>query len=163
MHGSLNEKVKNELFVATVFKYDVVMLCESWSNELSDIDVKGYVRISKTRKSKKTAKRSSGGLEVYIREHLFKGIRVLDWDFEDGLNFEFNNDFFGWEKPLYLFFVYFKPKNSTREDLDNDDDCFNVLLNQIANVADDGNVLISGDLNSRVSNINECNIDIYLW
>ena len=84
IHGSLCDKVKNEEFIASVFKYDCIMLCETWTNEFSDIDVQGYVRISKTRKLKKKAKRSSGGLEVYIKDHLFKGISVLNWDFKDG-------------------------------------------------------------------------------
>ena len=127
---------------------------------LCDIDVEGYVRISKTRKLKKKAKRSSGGLEVYIRDHIFKGISVLNWDFEDGLNFKFEADFFGWEKSLFLFFAYFKPKNSSRADLDNDNNCFDILMNQIAKVAQGGKILITGDLNSRVSNLQECNFDI---
>ena len=67
------------------------MLCETWTNEFSDIDVQGYVRISKTRKLKKKAKRSSGGLEIYIKENLIKGVSVLNWDFEDGLNLKFDS------------------------------------------------------------------------
>ena len=135
------------------------MLCETWTNEFSDIDVQGYVRISKTRKLKKKAKRSSGGLEVYIRENLIKGVSVLNWDFEDGLNLKFDSDFFGWEQALFLFFAYFKPKNSSRADLDNDNNCFNILMNQIAKVDEGGKILISGDLNSRISNLQECNLD----
>ena len=160
MHGSLNDKVKNSEFVSSVFKSDIVLLSETWSNEHSDLDVKGYSKISKMRKLKKRAKRSSGGLEVYIKENLLKGITVLKWEFEDGLSFKFDCDFFGWEKPLFLFFTYFKPQNSTRSDLDNDDDCFNILLNQISKVVDNGTVLVTADLNSRVSNIQECILDV---
>ena len=160
MHGSLNEKVKDSEFVSSVFQSDFVLLSETWSNEHSDIDVKGYSRVSKIRKLKKKAKRSSGGLEVYIKENLLKGITVLKWDFEDGLSFKFDNDFFGWEKPLYLFFTYFKPQNSSRSDLDIDDDCFNILQNHISTVVDQGTVLVTGDLNSRVSNLQECILDV---
>ena len=159
VHGSLTEKLKSEDFVTSVFKFDVILLCETWSNKLSDLDVDGYVRISKTRKLKKRAKRSSGGIEVYIKEHLIKGIKVLDWDFEDGLNFHFEKDFFGWDRSLFLFFTYFKPKNSSRADLDNDKDCFTILMDQIAKLPEEGAVLIAGDLNSRVSTMQECNID----
>ena len=106
MHGRLNEKIKNGEFVTSVFKSDIVLLSETWSNEYSDINVNGYTRVSKIRKLKKKAKRSSGGLEVYIKDNLVKGITNLNWEFEDGLSFKFDNDFFGWEKPLYLFFTY---------------------------------------------------------
>ena len=160
MHGSLNEKVKNAEFVTSVFKSDIVLLSETWSNEYSDINVNGYTRVSKIRKLKKKAKRSSGGLEVYIKDNLIKGITNLNWEFEDGLSFKFDNDFFGWEKPLYLFFTYFKPKNSTRSDLDNEDDCYNNLLNHISTVVEDGTILVTGDLNSRVSNLQECPLDV---
>ena len=88
-----------------------------------------------------------------------KGVHSVEWNFEDGLNLKFDNDFFGWENYLYLFFTYFKPINSSRADLDNDTDCFDNLLNQMANVGEDGSILISGDLNSRVSNNQECNIN----
>ena len=94
-----------------------------------------------------------------LKENLIKGVSVLNWDFEDGLNLKFDSDFFGWEKSLFLFFAYFKPKNSSRADLDNDNNCFNILMNQIAKVDEGGKILISGDLNSRVSNLQECNLD----
>ena len=73
--------MKNTEFVEAVFKADVVLLCETWTNKYSNVDVDGYVRVSKTRKPKKRAKRSSGGLEVYIKENLIKGIKALDMDF----------------------------------------------------------------------------------
>ena len=97
---------------------------------------------------------------MYIKDSLIKGITKLKWEFEDELSFKFDNDFFGWEKPLYLFFTYFKPKNSTRADLDNEDDCYNILLNQITSVVEDGTVLVTGDLNSRISNLQECLLDV---
>ena len=107
VHGSLTEKLKNEEFIRCIFKSDVILFCETWSNKLDDLDVDGYIRISKTRKLKKRAKRASGGLEVYIKEHLMKGIKVLDWQFEDGLNFQFEKDFF-WlgQKFIFIFYIF---------------------------------------------------------
>ena len=64
------------------------------------------------------------------------------------------------EKDLLLFFVYFKPKDSSRKDIDNDNDCFDTLLNQIAKFSDTGNTLIAGDLNCRVSDRHECKVEI---
>jgi len=52
---------------------------------------------------------------------------------------------------FFLFFVYFKPKDSSRQDLDNELDCFDKLINQIAYVSDRGNIIVAGDLNSRVA------------
>ena len=150
VQGSLNEKLKDVSFIESVFNYDVVMLCESWTNEMSDVDVEGYIRISKVRKRKKYAKRSSGGLEVYIKEELIKGVEQEEYNHEDGLKFKFDKDFFGWQNDLYLFFLYFKPIDSSRNDLDNGNDCFDTILNGIAKVQDKGDILIAGDLNSRI-------------
>ena len=136
------------------------MLCETWTDELSDVDVEGYIRISQVRKRKKHSIRSSGGLEVYFKENIAKGIAVEEWLNEDGLNFRFQKEFFGWEKDVFLFFVYFKPKDSSRQDLDNELDCFDKLINQIANVSDRGNIIVAGDLNSRVAEKTEYDIDV---
>ena len=136
------------------------MLCETWTNDVSDVDVEGYVRVSKVRRLKRHSKRGSGGLEVYLKDSCIKGIKIEELENEDGLNFKFDKDFFGWDKDMFLFFVYFKPKDSSRQDLDNDSDCFDKLLNQIAKVNDEGNILIAGDLNCRVSDRQECKIDV---
>ena len=93
------------------------MLCESWSNALSDVNVDGYVRVGKHRKQKNKARRHSGGLEIYIKENISHGVTNEKWDFEDGLNLKFDADMFGWQKDMHLLFTYFKPINSSRHDI----------------------------------------------
>ena len=86
-------------FIESVYKYDVVMLCETWTNEVSYVDVEGYVRVSKIRRRKQNSKRLSGELEVYLKESCTNGVDLEEWAHnEDGLTFEFEKDFFGWEK-----------------------------------------------------------------
>ena len=93
------------------------MICESWSNALSDVDFNGYVRIGKHRKQKPKAKRQSGGLEMYIKKNISHGISIENWDFEDGLNLKFDADIFGWQKDVHLLFTYFKPINYSRHNI----------------------------------------------
>ena len=64
------------------------------------------------------------------------------------------------KRSLCLIFVYLKLQGSSRQDLDNKHDCLETLSNQIAKVIDNCNILISGDLNSRISDRQECNTDI---
>ena len=136
------------------------MLCESWSNALSDVNVDGYVRVGKHRKQKNKARRHSGGLEIYIKENISHGVTNENWDFEDGLNLKFDADMFGWQKDMHLLFTYFKPINSSRHDILADNDCFEKLINQIAKInANNGDILVCGDLNSRVAELNDCLID----
>ena len=62
------------MFVESVFKYDILMLCETWTNALKDVDVEGYVRVSKFRINMRPSKRSFEGLEVYFKENCIKRI-----------------------------------------------------------------------------------------
>ena len=132
------------------------MICESWTNALCDVDVNGYARVGKHRKQKITAKRDSGGLEIYIKENISHGVSHEAWDFEDGLILKFDADIFGWQKDMFLFFTYLKPYNSSRYDILTDNDCFEKLINQIASInTKGGDILICGDLNSRVAELND--------
>ena len=156
VNGGLSEKVKIDGFLERMNENDVVFLSETWSNRLSDLDVLGFKRISKFRDRKKYSKRDSGGLEVYIKEKIFGGIREIEWDNEDGLCLQFNKLFFGWDNDLIVFFVYFSPINSSRNDINVGDNYFEKLLNKLSTVDGDCVKLICGDLNSRVGTRQEC-------
>ena len=47
-----------------------------------------------TGEEKKNARRDSGGLVCYIKNNIIKGIDNINWDFEDGLCFKLNKNFF---------------------------------------------------------------------
>ena len=156
VHGGLNNKIDNDVFVQSIIKYDIILLSETWTTSESQVDIHGYKRISKLRRLKKHSRRSSGGLEFFIREHMFKGISIAPWESdEDSLTIKFDKTFFGWDNDLYLFFIYIKPGNSSRQDIADGGDGIDMLYDQLSNIDDDSMVVIIGDTNCRIGTKNE--------
>ena len=158
MHGGLKEKIKINDFVHSMREHDVVLLSETWSSVCSDVDLDGYKRMSKLRISRKGTRRASGGLEVYVKEGLFDSIKEVVWDNEDGLCMQFDKQFFNWDKDLILFFVYMIPSNSSRNDINTEEDCYDRLFNKLASVNKDSMKLACGDFNARIGTKMECTL-----
>ena len=156
VNGGLHDKLKLSDFVKRMREKDVVLLSECWSNKYKDLDIEGFKRISKTRERKKKSKRDSGGLEVYIKNQIAGGVKEVIWDNEDGMCLQLNKDFFGWNRDLTLFFVYFTPINSSRNDVNEGENCFSRLLNKLASVDENSMKIVCGDFNSRVGTRDEC-------
>ena len=83
------------------------------------------------------------------------GVENKVWDNEDGLHIVFKNNFFHLEKKLSLFFVYCKPSDSPRQDLDTEGDCFDKIEIEICHIYDQNDIIIVGDTNSRVASRQE--------
>ena len=75
VHG-LGEKHKENLFKEKM-KSDINVILETWKGENSQTQIDGFICISKSRKKHKKSRRHSGGIIVYIRKILFKGITYL--------------------------------------------------------------------------------------
>ena len=158
MNGSLVDKLEGESgLYECIQKYDCVFMSETWTNESCDVDVKGFISFCKHRKRKKRAKRDSGGLVVYFKENIANGVHEEKWDdFEDGLCFRLDKDIFGWEEDIYLFCVYMRPNASTREGVNIDMNCYDMLEDQLARMSQKGGIIVVGDMNARTAQKQEC-------
>ena len=108
-------KLECDEFVESVRQYDIVLLCETWTNEENEPVLNGYVCFGKYRRRKKRAKRDSGGLVCFVRESVSKGVTIENWDYEDGMCMKLNKECFGWVEDLFLLLVYMRASTSTRE------------------------------------------------
>ena len=158
VNGGLNVKLGCPDFVTLCESYDIILLSETWTNIYSDLSVRGYECVVKHRDRKRKAKRDSGGLVCFFRESIFKGVTREPWDFEDGMCFKLNKNYFGWEDDLFILFVYMKPKQSTRQDIDSDSDCFEALTEQVAFLKGRGQLVLAGDFNARTGTRVDCKI-----
>ena len=61
-----------------------MLLCETWTDENSILDLNGYERhtLNRTMKKKKT-RRNSGGLSIYFKSCLSDGITIIKEDSDD--------------------------------------------------------------------------------
>ena len=159
VHGNLELKLGMHDFVESLNGYNCVFFTETWSNECSDLELKGFAKpVCKHRKRKKNGKRDSGGVCMYFKEELDIGIEHIGWDFEDGLLFKLKKDFFGWEKDLYLMGVYMRSTQSTREDLNDNLNCYDKVLEKLAEIPEDSMIVAMGDWNARIGEREECSI-----
>ena len=80
----------------------------------------------------KTAKRDSGGIVVYFKEDVVKGVQEIRWNYDDGICLKFDKFVFGWERDIYLLCVYMGSNTSTREGVNIDMNCYDMLEEQLS-------------------------------
>ena len=79
------------------------MLSETWTNDRMDFDISGYVSYPMHRpKIRKTAKRDSGGMIVYVRNELYCKLKFLKADQYDIMWFLLEKSLFNAEHDIIV-------------------------------------------------------------
>ena len=127
-------------------QYDIVLLCETWADPRNDYVLEGYhaLNYARTKKHKK-AKRSSGGLIIFIKNAVLKGIEILHNNEDLIAWLKLDKSFFGLEKHLYLGNCYVVPENSPHLRPDS----FSIIQDDIAKVPSSSDILICADFNAH--------------
>ncbi|CAC5415300.1 unnamed protein product [Mytilus coruscus] len=141
----LGDKYTDDLFIDNI-KSDINVILETWKRENAETQIENFVSISKCRKKHKKSKRHSGGIIIYIKKEIFKGITNLSKasTSPNRIWLKLDKSFFGYEKDLFLCAVYIPPYNSTHLD-----DDFQNLENEIVKFAVKGEIALIGDFNAR--------------
>ena len=80
-------KLQSDYFKDLFENNDVLLFCETWSSELSELHVDGFEYDALHRTDKhKNSKRDSGGLVVYIRSCYYKYVSIHCKDSDDNMN-----------------------------------------------------------------------------
>jgi len=146
--NGLKNIVNEQGFLNTVKKYDIIGLCETWTTNTSEIDIKGYKKFHVPSISKKRG-RKSGGIVVYVNNNLCKGITCTKKD-NNLIWMKLHSSYFGWRDDIHLAVVYCPPKGSPH----NDDQLEN-LQHNITELSKNSKILIMGDLNARVGEMSD--------
>ena len=128
-------------------------MCETWTNERSDITLEGYEHYAFHRKRKPRAKRDSGGLILYYRTNIAKGIKFLKKFGESVIWIELDKEFFKLEQTIIIACCYVVPQGSSRNDI-LDINVFDELVMSIAQYAslyEHVGFIIMGDFNARTA------------
>ena len=125
-------------------------MSETWTNKSSNIDLKGYSKPvhSYRRYQHKRAKRSSGGLIIYIRDTFRKGIKVIKNKYDWLVWLKLDKHHFRMTSDVYLAVTYVAPENSPMHKI-HDEDPFRVIETDIGIYKELGKVFITGDMNAR--------------
>ena len=135
--------------------YDIIFLNECWIPEKVKLELSGYTLKIKARKRKKNARRDSGGLCVLIKNSIADFFEFVEWNNEDGMIVKVKCQYTSINKDLYFVFVYMRSNNSTRNDLTQEYDAFDLLYLKICELRENNEIVIIGDFNSRTSSLND--------
>ena len=72
----LGDKHTEELFLKKITA-DINIILETWKGENYNTQIEGFVSITKCRKKHKKSKRHSGGIIIYVKKSIFKGVSYL--------------------------------------------------------------------------------------
>ena len=151
----LSGKLEDEDFLSTINSFDCITLVENWLNN-NTVDVQGFYSFSKFRQKSDKAWRNSGGITVLVRSELRKGIRFLDKESsEQFLWWKLDKEFFHMKRDLFICSVYIPPQNSSRERR-LDCDHFESLQQNIYRFSKLGNIMLCGNFNARIGNLDDC-------
>ena len=157
INGGLQSKLKGGELDEVMVNNDIVMFCESMTCESSDLCVKGFAEpVCIYRKRKKGSKSFSGGIVCFFRENIAHGVSVVDWSFEDGICLKLCKHVFKMNNDVFLLCVYMRSTGSTREDINDTVNCYDVLCDQVARICKQGDVVIVGDYNARTGVKADC-------
>ena len=128
-------------------------MSETWTKKSSLIDLNGFSNPidSYRRLQNRRANRASGGIIVYIRDSIRKGVSLIKNDVDSIVWLKLDKYFFFTERDYYLAAIYIPPEHSPVHNL-TDYDIFTVLENDVNQFNNLGKVFICGDTNSRIGN-----------
>lgn len=150
VEGLSNEKKNNKDFSDFITGFDLICLYETWTSKNSKIDLIGYSKPihSYRRFQNKRAKRASGGLLIYIKDSIRKGVKLVKNDIDTIIWVKLEKEFFQTKSDRFIAAVYIPPENSAVNNVYNID-FFRKLEVEISAFSRKGDVYLLGDLNCR--------------
>lgn len=132
-------------------KFDVILFTECWTEKSDEYLLAGYEFINYPRSFRhENAKRNSGGMCAFIKDDIYKGVRIGKCSEEIVTWLIFDKNYFGLDRNLHVGNAYIVSDSSPFYRLD----AFDILENDIDRIDFCDNVIICGDLNSY------CNVEI---
>ena len=140
-------------FCNIVKSFDLFFVQETWTTNIHSVKPPiGYQIFRSDRIKNKRAKRGSGGVAVLFKNHLQKGLEKISSKCQDIIWVKLKRSEFKTSKDIYLACAYLSPNTSSANFKE---DAFDTLKSEVMYFNAIGEVGIIGDLNSRISNIQE--------
>ena len=152
MEGLTASKQSCDDFTKFLSEHDIICLTETWTSKNSRIELNGYSNpIHSYRRFKnRRAKRSSGGIIVYIKDDIRQGIKLVKNNVDCLIWIKLEKNFFSIEEDIYIGITYIAPENSPIHDIYSVD-IFKTIQDDTSFFLQHGKVFLLGDLNSRTS------------
>ena len=143
IEGLSEAKQSCEHFTNFLSQYHIICLSETWTNKHSHIELSGYSRPihSYRRLHNRSAKRSSGGIIIYIKYNIRTGVKLIRNNIDCLILLKFDKSFFQICNDLYIGVTYVAPENSPVHDF-YETDIFQTIQDDVSFFQDKGNVFL---------------------
>ena len=155
--NGLSDKPDDDYFREYISQYDCIILTETWLNKDFDCSCfTDFIEFSKVRSKTSGAIRNSGGITVLVKPHVKKGFKIVNTENEHWMWLKIEQKYFGIDKDLYICACYLPPDGSKVYIRgSNSVDHFSMLEEDIIKYKCKGNVLLTGDFNSRTGTLHD--------
>jgi exonuclease III len=141
-------KFENPDFLKEIKKHDIIGLVETHLDKTHDVNLENYSVYRKDRPRYKSARRNFGGIAIFIKDGIRKGVRHIESKNENYHWIRLMKDFFSFENDVYMCVCHIPPHNSTYT-LRNGDTVLEEISSDVTKFSQIGHVVICGDLNAR--------------
>ena len=113
IEGLSSDKISDPHFLQSISKFHIVSFVETWGNDLNDdLNLQNFHLIaSSCRKKHKKARRNSGGISIFVKNQIVKGIKKLPKNHSDILWIKLVKTFFNFNRDIYLATIYIYLQN----------------------------------------------------
>ena len=145
---NLIPKLDDPQFLSLMEKHDLCLFTETWLATNDKIGLPSFWDFHFGRPKRTKCGRNSGGISVFIKKKLRPGIKVVSME-EGFVWMKFDKDFCSLKNHLFLCVAYIPPQYSKSVSSVNID-YFKGLTTGIARYTNCGDIMLTGDFNSRV-------------
>ena len=128
--------------------HDICILTETMRKDDTKLNIENFWDFSLVRPKTSKIGRYSGGITLLIKTPLRPGIKIVHRS-EGIVWFRLNKEFFNFNEDLYICAVYISPQSS-KNPIAKKTDYFNDLLLTTSKFLNMGDVMLTGDFNSRI-------------
>ena len=149
IEGLTQDKINDSYFQEIISEFQLLSFVETWTNDDNlQINIPGFQFIAgSNRKRHKKARRSSGGINIFVQNSIAKGIKRLPKSHHDILWIKLDSSFFNVNQDIYLATVYISPENSSYY-TNGIEPIYEQLLLDITKYSSLGHIMVQGDFNA---------------
>jgi exonuclease III len=151
--NGLKNTLRDPDFLQIVCKYDILLFSETWQTEHAVYEIDGFKCYSLPRVvcNSKYDAWNRGGVSIYYKPELDSGIQVVSANPLGIVWIKLSKVVFGFEDDICVCLSYIPPHKSPVYH-SHDVDFFEIIQDDCSKYSSEGQIIVCGDLNARVSN-----------
>ena len=142
-------KLDDKTVIEKISKFDIIGLIETHCGPQDHLFLEDYYTFQINRKKSPRARKFSGGIALFIKQSLRKGIKILPINHTEYIWIKLDKNYFNFDNNIYIAFTYISPLSSSFSG--KNDDIYELLENDISQFSSDGHCMLLGDFNAKTN------------